>query len=333
MHELLLHASVPTSRHTQLLSILSGIAAMQPLPFHEQHMIYKPIRPATKPVTQVGGSQAVQSNPMQAVQGAMQGDLFYLHLVEDLVGKEGGREMEVKEKTDGDVEMDVGDVGREMGGVIEVRVSFPQNYYINLPSIYISLTYCTSPPLNASSQPRNLAPPSIFHLHDLHFLLLLPHHLTSSQNPPQTSKPPNPSKKPLILQFRDIPEPGSRRPVTSRLAADIPLTTDDAPAFMSALDYIHTSTHHLHGHSLTHASTRILLFQPTFPPSSSSSPAKKTIVPLDPSNHILQLSLLVSDGTKPELMARGVKELMALKERLRGCVELEAVERGGLDMR
>lgn len=48
---------------------------------------------------QVGGSQAVQSkqaNPMQTVQGAIQGDLFHLHLVEDLV---------VESKGNGDVEL------------------------------------------------------------------------------------------------------------------------------------------------------------------------------------------------------------------------------------
>lgn len=32
----------------------------------------------------------MQKNPVQAMQGAMQGDLFYLHLVEDLVGEGRG---------------------------------------------------------------------------------------------------------------------------------------------------------------------------------------------------------------------------------------------------
>lgn len=41
----------------------------------------------------------------------------------------------------------------------------------------------------------------------------------------------------------------------------------------------------------------------------------------------------VADGTKPDLVARGVEALMALKETLRGVVELEAVERGLLDTR
>ncbi|KAL8810315.1 MAG: hypothetical protein Q9223_007781, partial [Gallowayella weberi] len=101
MHELLLHGSIPTSRQRQVLSILAGIAAMQPQPFHERHLIYKPTRPVSRAATQVGGTQAVQSkqnNSMQAMQGAMQGDLFYLHLVEDLTGKMDGDVDEKKEE-------------------------------------------------------------------------------------------------------------------------------------------------------------------------------------------------------------------------------------------
>ncbi len=108
MHELLLHAPVPTVRHAQVLSILAGIAAMEPQPFHEKHMIYKPTRPATRAVKPVGGSQTLQSsNPTQASQG----DLYYLHLVEDLVEKRPGEANDgtgEEEKPDGDVVMGEG---------------------------------------------------------------------------------------------------------------------------------------------------------------------------------------------------------------------------------
>ncbi|KAL8849948.1 MAG: hypothetical protein Q9221_005054 [Calogaya cf. arnoldii] len=175
MHELLLHGAVPTNRHNQVLSILAGIAAMQPQPFHERRLIYKPTRPITRPLMQVGGSQAVQSkqgNPMQAIQGAIQGDLFYLHLVEDLAagGKvEGAMERNRAEAEVGEGEMmDSGDGGDE-------------------------------------------------------------------PNPPSTtllSKQPN-----WTLQFRDIPEAGNRRPVTTRLIADVPITAGNAETFMSSLEY------------------------------------------------------------------------------------------------
>ncbi|KAI4158563.1 MAG: hypothetical protein LQ346_009116, partial [Caloplaca aetnensis] len=121
MHELLLYALVPTARHAQVLSILAGIAAMEPQQFHEQHMIYKPTRPATRAVKPVGGSQTLQSsNPTQAPQG----DLYYLHFVEDLVEKRRGEADDTgeEEKPDGDVVMGEGqNEGEEINGMPEVR--------------------------------------------------------------------------------------------------------------------------------------------------------------------------------------------------------------------
>ncbi|KAI4172243.1 MAG: hypothetical protein LQ343_003678 [Gyalolechia ehrenbergii] len=330
MHELLLYASVPSSRHDQVLSVLSGIAAMQPQPFHERRVIYKPTRPATRPVTQVGGTQAVQKNPVQAMQGAMQGDLFYLHLVEDLVGEGRGGSGGVGEESE---------KGRPNEGMLMNGEDGEDEAGANA----------------VTEIPQKLPSPSL---------------ISINKNPPSSST----STGKYTLQFNDIPESGNLRPVTSRLTASIPITGGDASAFMSAMEYTQTSTHHLVGHALTHASTRILLFQPflplsqppnptdtnsqsnppsqILPPSDSSysSPPSTTfpsqtlatnpstanpsqLLPLEPIHHILQLSLLVSDGTKPELMTRGVKELMALKEMLRGCVELEVPERGGLDSR
>ncbi|KAL8930152.1 MAG: hypothetical protein Q9208_000769 [Pyrenodesmia sp. 3 TL-2023] len=311
MHELLLHAPVPAARHAQVLSILAGIAAMQPQPFHEKHMIYKPTRPVTRVVKPVGGSQTLQSsNPTQVTQG----DLFYLHLVEDLVAegiREGGDREDEEGKTDGDVVMSEAVEGENQRE--EVR---------ELPE---------------SSNP----PPS-----------------NNQSTKPSPSPPSSSSSSKYTLQYRDIPDPGHLRPCTTRQIFDVPITRGDAAAFMTAMEYTggasHTSTHTLRGHRLTHASASILLFQPlrsvsnsnpssSLPSSSSPSPPTtqqqpQLQQPLDPTNqHILQLSLRVAtDGTtttKPELLARGVKELMALKETLRGVVELEAVDRGVLDTR
>ena len=77
-----------------------------------------------------------------------------------------------------------------------------------------------------------------------------------------------------------------------------------------------TSTHHLQGHRLTHNAISILLFQPPSQPL-----------------YILQLAVRVADGTKPALMDRGVKELMALKEQLKGVVDVDVVDRAVLDTR
>ncbi|KAK3171196.1 NRPS [Lepraria neglecta] len=84
MHELLLFGQVQASRHDQVLNILAGFAAMQPVPFLENHLIFKPKRlsgPA-RPV-QVGGAQDIQKS-QQALQAQAQGDLFYMQLVTDV---------------------------------------------------------------------------------------------------------------------------------------------------------------------------------------------------------------------------------------------------------
>ena len=48
---------------------------------------------------------------------------------------------------------------------------------------------------------------------------------------------------------------------------------------------------------------------------------------------MLQASVRVQDGSKPDIMGRGIKELLALKEALKGCVELEVGDRLALDTR
>ncbi|KAI4087999.1 MAG: hypothetical protein LQ344_006374 [Seirophora lacunosa] len=271
MHELLLHASVPTARHVQVLSILAGVAAMQPQPFHERHLIYKPTRPPTKAVVQIGGSQAVQQNPAQKAKAGTQEDLFYLHLVENLV-----EDAEERGMSNGGAVMDEVD---GLSGEGEASGSIEKEHLLNT-------------------------------IHDP----LDNDHESSTR---------------WTFQFRDVPEPGNRRPCTSRLMGDTPITSGDAHAFMSAMEYTHTSTHHLVGHRLTHLSTSILLFRPCRPSSSAQKPE-----PIDPHTYILQVSIRVSNGiAKPQLMSRGVKELLNLKEMLRGVVELESVERGMLDTR
>lgn len=103
----------------------------------------------------------------------------------------------------------------------------------------------------------------------------------------------------------------------------------------------HISTYLIFGHRLSYLSTSLLLFRPhvPLPPSSSSLSSQQhpTLAHsrlLDPSGaYILQAALRVSDGTKPELMTRGITELLALKEMLKGVVELSVGERLSLDTR
>ena len=82
MHELLLFGQIPASRHDQVLNILAGVAAMQPVPVLEKHLVFKPNRlPASARPVQVGGAQDIQKSQVQALQAQNQGDLFYMQLV------------------------------------------------------------------------------------------------------------------------------------------------------------------------------------------------------------------------------------------------------------
>ena len=109
MYELLLFGEVPATRHNQVLNVLCGIAAMQPQPIHEKHLIFKPNRkPGSGTQKQVGGAQDIQKAGAQAVQVQ---DLFYVQLVADVEGNGGkeGKENEIEK--DPDVVMDGVEVG------------------------------------------------------------------------------------------------------------------------------------------------------------------------------------------------------------------------------
>lgn len=121
MHELLLFGQVPASRYDQVLNILAGIAAMQPQPILEKHLVFKPNRkPGSGTQKQVGGAQDIQKPRGQDVQAQ---ELFYLQLVADidearkkdgnegtedlLMNGDGGIELEKAEVT-GQVPLSVG---------------------------------------------------------------------------------------------------------------------------------------------------------------------------------------------------------------------------------
>lgn len=178
MHELLLFGQVPSIRHDQLLKVLAGIAGMQPRRVIERHLIFKPSRSPIQQGGQVGGSQGVQGTQMQALQGQMQGDLFYLQLVGDV---SAGSSETVHTATDAkDVVMSDGDMQGPAEGTI--------------------LSNGTSHSDKAGA---------------------------TSQTPQQT----------WSLYFRDLPEVGGRRPVTSRLMAEVAITSGNTLFFMEALGY------------------------------------------------------------------------------------------------
>lgn len=120
MHELLLFGQVRPAQHFQVLSILAGIAAMQPQPILERHLVFKPAsRPPgsarTGPVeSSILGMADAQ---LYAFHAHTKGDTFFVKLVGDLKPGKGREKEKEKEKgkgngggiddEHGDVEMDV----------------------------------------------------------------------------------------------------------------------------------------------------------------------------------------------------------------------------------
>lgn len=85
MQELLLFGQVPLARRDYVLSVLVGIAAMQPKPILEKHLVFKPIRPlASVRASSAIARQGVSTSQLQTFQAL--GDLFYLTVVIDVNG-------------------------------------------------------------------------------------------------------------------------------------------------------------------------------------------------------------------------------------------------------
>ena len=128
MHELLLHASLPASRQNQLLSILAGLASVQPIPLHEQVHLYKPNRlPETNKSVQVGAVQGVNVPKAQSqMQSALAGDLFYLRVVQELKDDDEGtldrKGDRVRMENDG-VKMEMDDDGGADGMDVDIKPS------------------------------------------------------------------------------------------------------------------------------------------------------------------------------------------------------------------
>lgn len=98
MQELLLFGHVPSDRHDYVLSVLAGIAAMQPIPILEKHLNFKPSRPLAAANTARGASSAIAARQQQGVQTFQAapppttppGDLFYLKVIIDLTRSVAG---------------------------------------------------------------------------------------------------------------------------------------------------------------------------------------------------------------------------------------------------
>jgi mediator of RNA polymerase II transcription subunit 18, fungi type len=164
------------------------------------------------------------------------------------------------------------------------------------------------------------------------------------------------------LEFRDIPEPGARTTVTTRLMANATLPRGDVLTPMNAWGYRSASCHPgaaevhviadsfcsfvteyiMEGEVFIHNDIVLFLYRVlTFPADShdpqsprQTLPALREMIPLDRSGgYVLQAVVTVTDGSNPEIMKLASQRLLGLKEQLKSAVKLEQADRLSLDTR
>lgn len=74
MHEFILYSQISAARHDQVLQILAGVTAAQPIDFSEQHVIYQ----------QTKSAHATAGKKGQAAQPPRMAQLSYFKLVRNL---------------------------------------------------------------------------------------------------------------------------------------------------------------------------------------------------------------------------------------------------------
>lgn len=65
MHEFILYSQIPATRHTQVLHILAGVCAAQPVHITEQHLIYQQLKVADAVTSKKSGPVKQQSAQVQ----------------------------------------------------------------------------------------------------------------------------------------------------------------------------------------------------------------------------------------------------------------------------
>ena len=279
---------------------------MQPHRVVERHAIYKPTRPRVQLAVQVGGSQAVQSTQKQALQKQLSKDMFYVTLVQRF----------------GDNESLVGDDAKGEEVLLGGNEKSEERKGINANdgSWSIKMTDVPEP----AKRPVTLRSVSVTDVleGDVHAHM-------------------------LALGYRygfSITLPFSRQSRRS-----------DFDGLISFVDEYILDGHRLIYNNVIFLLHRLLKFpalDATNPNNQAGtqngqsndgaktlSPRKKIpplnyLQPFDPSGtYVLQASIRVMDGAKPELVTAATKELIAVQAELKGVVGLRVVDRLALDTR
>ncbi|KAJ9219127.1 hypothetical protein DTO027B5_8632 [Paecilomyces variotii] len=149
-------------------------------------------------------------------------------------------------------------------------------------------------------------------------------------------------EQPWRLEFRDIPEAGTRSAVTSRVMSNATLPRGDVILPMSAWGYSFVTEYVLEGHVFVYNDIVIFMHRVlNFPDDGQDTrsprrrlPPLKDMTPLDKSGgYVLQTAITVQDGANPETMKMASQHLFGLREQLKSVVRLEQADRLALDTR
>ncbi|KAJ5217607.1 mediator of RNA polymerase II transcription subunit 18 [Penicillium citrinum] len=144
------------------------------------------------------------------------------------------------------------------------------------------------------------------------------------------------------LEFRDIPEAGTRSAVTARVMASAALPHGDIVPSMNAWGYSFVTEYLVEGDMFVHNDIVIYLHRVLHYPNSPGEereprhqlPAFQQMSPLEKSgSYVLQASITVQDGSNQETMKTASQHLFGLREQLKSAVRLEMADRLSLDTR
>ncbi|KAJ5647625.1 hypothetical protein N7520_007306 [Penicillium odoratum] len=149
-------------------------------------------------------------------------------------------------------------------------------------------------------------------------------------------------QQPWKLEFRDIPEAGTRSAVTARVMASASLPRGDIVPAMNAWGYSFVTEYVVEGDIFIHNDITIFLHRVLHYPTSDKEfrvprqqlPAFKDMAPLEKTgSYVLQASIIVQDGSNQETMKTASQHLFGLREQLKSAVKLEQADRLSLDTR
>ncbi|KAJ5224095.1 hypothetical protein N7468_008637 [Penicillium chermesinum] len=149
-------------------------------------------------------------------------------------------------------------------------------------------------------------------------------------------------QQPWRLEFRDVPEAGTRSAVTARVMATAALPCGDVVPAMNAWGYHFVTEYVVEGDMFTYGDIVLFLHRVLHYPSTSLEdkeprkhlPALSEMSVMEKSgSYVLQASMTVLDGSNQETMKTASRHLFALREKLRSAVKLEMADRLSLDTR